>query len=90
MRNVAAIIPGALLFALTACGGGGLESEQCKAYFAKVEECTSKMENEIKADVLKKTAETSKEEWKKNANPMAVSKGCELMLEQLNNDADCK
>ncbi len=90
MRQLIAIIPGTLLFLLTACGGGGLESEQCKAYFAKVDECTSKMENEMKADILRQTADKSKEEWEKNANPMAVSKGCELMLETLEKDPDCK
>ncbi len=74
-----------------ACGmmGGGLESEECKAYFAKVEECAGKADS-MKADILRKTAEESKKQFEKNANPMAVSKSCEIMLDSLNNDADCK
>lgn len=73
---------------VSACGGG-VESEQCKAYFAKVEECAAKNEG-VKGDAIRKTAEVSKEQFEKNSNPMAVSKSCEMMLEQLENDPDCK
>jgi hypothetical protein len=80
-----------LLLASFACGmmGGGLESEECKAYFAKVEECAGKAD-EMKADILRKTAEESKKQFEKNANPMAVSKSCEMMLDSLKNDPACK
>jgi hypothetical protein len=80
-----------LLLTSFACGmmGGGLESEECKAYFAKVEECAGKADS-MKADILRKTAAASKEQFEKNANPMAVSKSCEMMLDALTTDPDCK
>lgn len=80
-----------LLSASFACGmlGGGLESEECKNYFAKVEECAGKADS-MKADIIRKTAEESKKQFEKNANPMAVSKSCEIMLDQLNSDPACK
>jgi hypothetical protein len=90
----------AMLFvASTGCGllgGGGLESKECKDYFAKVEECASKANakgtpsGKVKADAWKKGAEVSKQNWEKNANPVAVKKGCEIMAEQLKNDSDCR
>ena len=89
MRNVIALCPCLLVLFVAACGGG-LESEECKAYFEKVESCTSSMDNEIKADALRKTAEASKAEWEKNSNALAVKTGCEMMREQLDNDPDCK
>ena len=75
----------------SACGmmGGGLESQACKDYFAKVEECAEKA-NDIKADAIRKGAEISKENFEKNSNALAVQKSCEMMKEQLDNDPDCQ
>lgn len=76
--------------------GGGLESQECKDYFAKVEECAGKATAKgtpaakTKADAWVKGAAISKENFEKNANPMAVSKSCEMMLEQLKSDSDCQ
>jgi hypothetical protein len=77
-------------------GGGGLESKECKDYFAKVDECSAKADAKgtpsakVKAEAWKKGAEISKQNWEKNANPVAVKKGCELTLETLKNDSDCQ
>lgn len=73
---------------LVACGGG-LESEECVAYFKAVDECAEKAGG-IKADALRKGAEISRENFKKNSNPMAVSKSCEMMLETIKKDPACK
>ncbi len=73
---------------LVACNSG-LKSKECVAYFEKNEACAAKATNKIKADAMRKTAEVSKANFEKNANPMAVSKSCELMLEQLEKDPDC-
>ena len=80
-----------VLSAATACGipGAAIESAECKAYFEAVEACAAKNEG-IKGDAMRKTAEVSKENFKKNSNPMAVKKSCEMMKESLDNDPDCK
>jgi len=71
------------------CSKAGLESQECKDYFAKVEACAAKAPA-IKADALRKTAEVSKANFEKNSNPLAVKKSCEVMLDTLNKDPDCK
>ena len=77
-------------------GGGGLESKECKDYFAKVDECVKKANEKgtpsakTKAQAWKTGAEVSKKNFEKNSNPLAVKKSCEAMLEQLNTDSDCK
>ena len=88
------------LFAITAgCslfGGGGLESKECKDYFAKVNECVGKANAKgtpaakVKAESWKKGAEISKQNFEKNSNPLAVKKSCEMMLSQLQSDSDCQ
>lgn len=89
MKNAPLIV--AALVALLAFGcKSGLKSKECVAYFEKNEACAAKMTNKIKADAMRKTAEVSKENFEKNANPVAVSKSCELMLEQLEKDPDCQ
>lgn len=71
------------------CSKAGVESQECKGYFAKIEACVKKA-MPIKVDALRKTAETSKASFEKTSNPLAVKKSCEMMLESLNNDSDCK
>jgi hypothetical protein len=77
-------------------GGGGLESKECKDYFAKVDECAKKATDKgtpsakVKAESWTKGAEISRQNWEKNANPMAVKKGCEMMHQQLQSDSDCQ
>ncbi len=92
MRKLPAAL--VLLFGFSttiACGlmGGGLESEACKTYFEQVEACAAKADA-VKAGILRKTAEVSKENFKKNSNPLAVQKSCEMMLDSLKADPDCK
>lgn len=76
--------------------GGGLESQECKDYFAKVDECAQKATaagtpaGKVKAESWVKGAEISKVNFEKNSNPMAVSKSCEMMLEQMKTDTDCQ
>lgn len=82
MTFIAVIISGA------ACGGG-MESQACKDYFAAVETCAAKAPP-LKADILRKTAATSKEGFAKNSNPMAVSESCKAMITSLQADPDCK
>jgi hypothetical protein len=84
-----AAVAGFSLTALLACNSG-LKSKECVAYFEKTEACASKTTNKIKADSWRKSAEISKANFEKNANPMAVSKSCEMMLQSLENDTDCK
>jgi len=87
-----------LLTVTAGCGllGGGLDSKECKNYFAKVDECVGKAKAKgtpaasVKADAWKKGAEVSKQGFEKNSNPMAVQKSCELMLDQLKGDSDCQ
>jgi hypothetical protein len=77
-------------------GGGGLESKECKDYFAKVDECVGKANakgtpaGKIKAESWKKGADISKENFKKNSNPLAVKKSCEMMMDQMAKDSDCQ
>lgn len=75
--------------AMTGCSKAGIESKECTEYFAKVEECAAKAKP-MKADILRKTAEASRAGFEKNSNPLAVKKSCELMLENLKSDPDCK
>lgn len=88
-----------LLAASAGCslfGGGGLESKECKDYFSKVDECVSKAKAKgtasakVKADAWRSSADVSKQNFEKNANPLAVKKSCEMMLNQLKDDADCR
>jgi len=79
----------AAFLGLAACNSG-LKSKECVAYFEKNEACAAKMTNKIKADAMRQTAAVSKANFEKNSNPMAVSKSCELMLQQLNSDPDCR
>lgn len=80
------------------CGlfGGGLDSKECKAYFAKVDECVGKANakgtpaGKVKAESWKTSAEVSKANFKKNANPLAVKKSCEMMMESMAKDSDCQ
>lgn len=88
MKITAITLGCAFVLSLGGCGGG-TDSKECKAYFAKVEECAKKAP-EIKANAIKEAAKVSKENFEKNSNPAAVSKSCEMMLESLNNDPDCK
>lgn len=88
--RAALLLSAVALFGLVHCGKRGLESKPCVDYFAKTEACAAKTTNTVKADVLRQTAAVSKANFEKNANPMAVSKSCELMLEQLERDPDCK
>jgi hypothetical protein len=77
-------------------GGGGLESKECKDYFAKVDECVGKAKAKgtpaakIKADAWRQGADTSKQNFEKNSNPLAVKKSCEMMMTTLKDDADCR
>lgn len=77
-------------------GGGGIDSKECKAYFAKVDECVGKANAkgtpaaQVKAGSWKTSAEVSKENFKKNANPAAVKKSCEMMMETMAKDPDCQ
>lgn len=77
------------LVGLVACGKRGLESEACTNYFAKNEACAAKAPK-LKGDILRKTASTSKENFAKNSNPMAVEESCKAMMPSLDNDPDCK
>lgn len=86
--SLAAISTALLVLSLSACGGG-VESAECKAYFEAVETCAAKNEG-VKGDAIRKTAEVSKEQFKKNANPMAVKKSCELMKQTLDADPACQ
>ena len=52
-----------LAFTLSGCGGG-TDSKECKAYFAKVEEC-AKDAPEIKANAWRESAKVSKENFEK-------------------------
>jgi len=88
-----------LLASVAGCslfGGGGIESKECKDYFAKVDECVGKARAKgtpaasVKAEAWRKGADVSKQNFEKNANPLAVKKSCELMLEQMKTDADCR
>ncbi len=91
-----------VLLAFVACsgcgllGGGGLDSEECKNYFAKVEECSKKAiakgtpAGKVKAEAWRKSAEISRENFKKNSNPMAVKKSCEMMTPTITGDPDCQ
>jgi hypothetical protein len=73
---------------LLACKSG-LKSQACVDYFAKTEACAAKA-SPIKAEALRKSAAVSKENFEKNANPMAVEQSCKLMLETLEKDPECK
>ncbi|MCW5837572.1 MAG: hypothetical protein KIS78_34585 [Labilithrix sp.] len=77
-----------LLIGLLGCKSG-IKSEACVEYFAKNEACAAKAP-QLKGDILRKTAATSKENFEKNSNPMAVSESCKAMLQALENDPDCK
>ena len=88
MRTHCALVLVAVVGTL-GCSKAGLESQECKDYFAKVEACAAKAPA-IKADALRKTADVSEANFEKNANPLAVKKSCEMMLDTLNNDPDCK
>lgn len=85
------IVVASVLAALGLLGcNSGMKSKACVDYFEKSETCAAKTTNKIKAESIRKSAEVSKANFEKNANPMAVSKSCELMLEQLERDPDCK
>ncbi len=75
--------------AMSGCSKAGIESKECTEYFAKVEECAAKAQP-MKADILRQTAAASRAGFEKNSNPLAVKKSCELMLENLKADPDCK
>lgn len=74
---------------LVACGKRGMESEACTTYFAKNEACAAKAPK-IKGDVLRATANTSKEGFKANSNPMAIEESCKVLMKTLETDPDCK
>jgi hypothetical protein len=89
MRNLL-ILSSALLLTLGSLGcKRGLKSEACETYFAKVETCAAQAPP-MKADILRTTANASKEQFEKNSNPIAVEKSCEMMAETLTRDPDCK
>ncbi len=88
MRTYCALVMVAVVGSV-GCSKAGLESQECKDYFAKVEACAAKAPP-VKADAMRKTAEVSKANFEKNANPLAVKKSCEVMLDTLNKDPDCK
>lgn len=77
-------------------GGAGLDSEECKNYFAKVDECAKKANAKgtpaakVKAESWVKGAEISKANFEKNSNPLAVKKSCEMMLDQMKGDPACQ
>lgn len=80
---------GVALLTLSACGKAGLESKDCKDYFATTEACAAKAPK-IKADTLRQSAAVSKANFEKNSNGLAVQQSCKVMLEALKNDPDCK
>lgn len=83
------VVSAFLALAQLACNSG-LKSKECVAYFEKTEACAAKTTNKIKADAWRQGAAVSKANFEKNSNPMAVSKSCEMMLQQLQSDPDCK
>jgi hypothetical protein len=89
MKSPPLVIAGVVALVALGCKSG-LKSKECVAYFEKNEACAAKLTNKVKADAMRKTAEVSKANFEKNANPVAVSKSCELMLEQLEKDPDCQ
>jgi hypothetical protein len=88
-RHVVLVSATALGLGLLGCNSG-LKSKECVAYFEKTEACAAKTTNKIKADTWRKSAEVSKANFEKNSNPMAVSKSCEMMLQSLQSDPDCR
>ena len=78
----------ALGFGCGLIGKAATDSDVCKAYFAKVESCATKVGG-MKADMWRKTASKTRENLEKNSNPLAVTKTCEAMLQTLEHDPDC-
>jgi hypothetical protein len=89
LRSSLIVTGTALAIGLFACNGG-LKSKACVTYFEKNEACAAKTTNKVKADAMRQTAAVSKANFEKNSNAMAVSKSCEMMLQQLESDPDCK
>lgn len=88
MKTAVILVSVGVLGGLLGCKSG-LKSEACVEYFAKNEACAAKAPA-IKASTMRKIAATSKENFEKNSNPMAVSESCKAMLQALENDPDCK
>jgi hypothetical protein len=88
MRTIIVVGATVVMLALAGCNSG-LKSEECVQYFAKNEACAAKAPK-IKAEILRKTASVSKENFEKNSNPMAVSQSCKALLQAVENDPDCK
>jgi hypothetical protein len=88
MRTSVLVIATVGLCGLHGCKSG-LKSQACVDFFAKTEECAVKA-SPAKGDALRKSAEVSKANFEKNANPIAVEQSCKLMLEALEKDPECK
>jgi len=88
MRTPVLVLAVVSAFLVLACKSG-LKSQACVDFFEKTEACAAKAPP-IKAEMLRKSAAVSKENFEKNANPIAVEQSCKMMLETLEKDPDCK